>query len=95
MFNSFVDLQPVFAWLFATIQIVGLTSAWIARTGAGSKRHAACQWLFFGCLALVAAAAVLSIPLASGTWIISGVTLSLMIVGTTFDAGLQQRGRAI
>lgn len=76
------------SWVFhavATVQIVGLASAWLARASQGSASHALCQGLFFFALAIVSATAIASTLFPSGVWLMSGVTLSVMIVGTTCD----------
>jgi hypothetical protein len=76
-------------WLFpvvAAIQILGLFSAWLARASQKSQRHqTTCQALLLLALAAVAFTAIAATQFPSAVWLMSGVTLPVMIVGTTCD----------
>jgi len=82
-------MNPEPNWLFpvvAAIQIVGLMTAWLARVSQKSQRHQkACQALFLLALAVVAGTAIAATRFPSAVWLLSGVTLPIMIVGTTCD----------
>lgn len=78
----------VAVWAIALIQGVGLISAFFARASVGSRRQNSCQWLCLACLALVGGtnllAATTLTPLA---WMVSSVTLAVMVVAAVWDAG--------
>jgi hypothetical protein len=72
-------------WLFGALQVLGLTSAWAARLSERSRRQASCQRLFFGCLALIGGATIISLILGPVCWLTCGITLSLMVLTATCD----------
>ena len=88
--QNVVEWLPI-AWIVAATQIVGLTSAWLARLAEGSRRQASCQCLFMLSLAVVGLTTGLSLCLNAGGWFLSGTTLSLMVVAATIDCGRSER----
>ena len=79
-------LQPVsLVWILVSIQIVGLASAWLARLSEGSRGQSSCQWLFFGCLALMGLTTMISLAVGPKYWLVSGATLSVMVLGAVWD----------
>ncbi len=72
-------------WLTGLIQIAGLASAWLARLTEGSRRQAACQWLFFVCLALVGLTVLGLVSLGVRYWLFSAGTMATMILGAIWD----------
>ena len=79
-------------WLFGAIQVIGLTSAWVARLSAGSRSQTSCQCLFLACLPLVGGTAAVSLGQGPSCWLISSITLSLMILTVTCDFSRPQQG---
>lgn len=82
-------------WTLALIQGLGLTSAWLARLSEGSRGQASCQWLFFGCLALVGLTAMATVTLGPRYWLTSGATLGVMIVGAIWDFRAHARAESL
>jgi len=80
-----ISEAPVIGWLFVAIEVAGLISAWVARLSAGSRRQTPCQCLFLGCLAIMGGAVFVSLGFGPGCWLISSVTLALMILTVTCD----------
>ena len=80
-----ISEAPMISWLFVAIEVAGLTSAWVARLSTGSRRQTSCQYLFLGCLALMGGAAFASLGFGPGCWLVSSVTLALMILTVTCD----------
>ncbi len=72
-------------WGLAGVLTLGLVSAWLARIGAGSHRQSLSHGLFFGCLALVAFATILSVGVGPGCWLASVATLAMMVLAATAD----------
>ena len=81
-------------WLFGIVQAIGLTSACVARLSQGSRRQTSCQRAFFGSLAVVGGAGIFSLDLGPGCWLVSGTTLSLMVLIAVWDFG-QSRQAAL
>src|SRR5438046_10312065 len=77
----------VVAWCLACVQVVGLASAWLARITSRSDRHTSCQVLFICCLALVGMVTMVALSLGEGAFLISGTTLSILVLTTTWDFG--------
>ena len=51
----------------------------------GSHRQSSCQWLFFGCLALVGMTVFALVKLGARYWLFSAGTFSIMILGAIWD----------
>ena len=76
---------PTIFWALAAIQVLGLSSACLARLSEGFGFQSLCQFAFFGCLALVATATVVSSQLGPNHWHTSGITLAVMVVLAVCD----------
>jgi hypothetical protein len=76
---------PFLVWTFGFIQIAGLASAWLARLSEGSPRQASCQWLFLGCFGLLGLVTMASAAVGPRFWLVSGTTLSIMVLGAIWD----------
>ena len=76
---------PVLVLVLASIEALGLVSAWLARIGEGSRRQSSFQLFFLGCLGMVGAAAIMSLGLPPGYWLSCGATLSVMVLAATCD----------
>jgi len=72
-------------WTLLGVLVLGLLSAWFARVGAGSSRQAVSHVFFLGCLAMVAAATVVSIGVGPGCWLASASTFAVMVLAATAD----------
>ena len=76
-------------WLFpvvAAVQILGLAAAWLARASQTSQRHhGMCQIVFLLAMAAVTATAIATVRYPSAVWLLSSITLPVMIVWTTCD----------
>jgi len=84
--------QPIVLCLFGVIQVLGLISAFATRISRRSCRRSASHWVFFGCLSLVAMAAILTVGKPPGCWLTSGTTISLMVVTAVGEFGRPVRG---
>ena len=84
--TNYLD-QPAVLCLLGVIQVLGLISAFATRISRRSSRRNASQWVFVGCLALVAAAALLTVGKPTGCWLTSGATISLMVVTAVGEFG--------
>jgi hypothetical protein len=80
-------------WLFAAIQFAGLAAVWLARRSEGSACQGICHVLCLASLAVVGISTVVCLLVDSGLWFASGVTLSVMVVATTYET-TQSRRRA-
>ncbi len=76
---------PALLWLLVIVVPIGLLSAWAARLSQGARYETSCQRFFLGCLILVGVATVASLGLEPGCWIISGATLSAMVLTVVCD----------
>ena len=74
-----------FVWLLGFVQFAGLVSAWLARLSEGSRGQASCHRLFFGCLALIGLAAMMSLALGPRYVLVSCITLSVMVLVAVWD----------
>lgn len=72
-------------WCLATIQVVGLASAWLTRIGETSRHASSCQWLFFACLGLVGLATIAAILCGPVFCIATGATFAVMVLAATWD----------
>jgi hypothetical protein len=89
-----ISETPVICWLFGAVQVIGLTSAWVARLSAGSRRQTSCHCLFLACLPLVGGAAAFSLGLGLRCWLVCSITLSLMVLTVVCDFSRSQQGTA-
>ncbi len=67
------------------IQALGVLSAVAARRSEGVAGRIAFQWLFIACLGLVGLSTAVLVNAASGWWLASGTTLSVMVLTITYD----------
>lgn len=89
------DFEASVIWcLLGTIEVLGLTSAWVARLSEGSRRQTSCQRVFLGFLALVGGATIISVALGLGCWLASGTTLLLMVLTVTCDCSRSRQAAA-
>jgi hypothetical protein len=81
-------------WSLGLIQAAGLVSAWLARLSEGSRSQAPCQCVFLAFLGLVGGATMFSAALGPRYWLVSGATLSVMVLGAIWDfrANVQPEG---
>lgn len=77
------DLSTL-SYFMGLLQVVGLWSTWLARRSVGSRRQTASQLLFVAALAAVGLTTIYSL-LIGGGWLLSGTTLSLMVVAGTCE----------
>jgi hypothetical protein len=73
------------SWCLTSIQVVGLTSGWLARIGEGSKLQTSAQRLFLLCLAIVGLSMM-------GAWVVNprsclttAATIGVMVLTATWD----------
>lgn len=59
--------------------------AWLARLSEGSRNQAPCQWLFLAFLGLMGMVTMLSVALGPRYWLVSGATLSVMVLAAIWD----------
>jgi hypothetical protein len=83
-----------FVWAVAAIQVLGLLLAWMARLSEGSRRQTLCQRLFFAALVLVGLGTIVLLGMGPGYWLVSGTTLSLMVLTVTCDFSRSPRAGA-
>ena len=81
---STFDPRVVF-WILLAVEAVGLTSASLVRLSAGCRSHQSCQWLFLACLFLVGCGSVVAMLISPICWLVSAVTLAMMIVAVVWD----------
>jgi hypothetical protein len=74
-------------WAFSSVHFIGLLSAALARLAENRSGQAQFQALFFGALAVVALTTVASMGLGWEAWMVSGGTLSMMVVMAIWDPG--------
>ncbi|HEX4144293.1 MAG TPA: hypothetical protein VHY91_12355 [Pirellulales bacterium] len=85
------DPRIVF-WILLAVEAIGLTSASLVRLSAGCRGHVSCQWLFFACLSLVGCGSVVAMLISPVCWLLSAVTLAMMIVAVVWDRSQNTRG---
>ena len=72
-------------WLIGAIQIVGISSAWLARASEGSRRQRGCQWLFLFFLTTISAMTMVALAIHPWIWMPQSVTLALMALTAVWD----------
>ncbi len=81
-----IVLESVAAVLgLVAIQALGVLSAFAARRSLGEAGGTAFQWLFLACLGLVGLSTAVLVSAASGWWLASGTTFSVMVLTITHD----------
>jgi hypothetical protein len=78
-----------FFWTFAAVQFGGLLSAAVARFGENRLGSGLFQFLFLVALVVVALVTMFAIFSGWASWVISGATLSIMVVLAVWDPGVQ------
>lgn len=71
-------------WILGGVQLLGLTSAWMARLSEGSEHQAICQRLFFLGLVLMGLTTMLTAG-RPGLWLMSAVTLAVSLLVVICD----------
>lgn len=77
--------HPTVFCIIVAIQLIGLISVVAVRTNRDCASGPSVCWLLFTSLAAVGFLTGILFLLGSVLWFACGVTLSLMVVGTTFD----------
>jgi len=77
----------VFFWSVFALQVVGLTSMFLARMPHPTFLHNCCRRLFVVCLIVVGLATIYAMGSQSNCWAWCGTVFSLMAVGGTMDLG--------
>jgi hypothetical protein len=72
-------------WFFGGVQLLGMTSAWVARLSEGSVYQAFCQRLFFLSLVLMGLATMVTAAARPGLWMTSAVTLAISLLVVICD----------
>jgi hypothetical protein len=86
--------KPEIACALIVIQLLGLSSAWLARICEAAAYRQLVQSVFLGCLVLVAASTMVALGLGPCGWVASGATLSLMVLTVTCDFSRNSRAEA-
>ena len=79
-----LPVATVFWWLII-VHVLGIVSAWMVRIHAGSVRQALYQRVFLIFLGLVTIATIAASTAAPHHWLVSGTTLSLMVLTAVWD----------
>jgi len=90
-----LEVDALLLWIFAGVQVAGLLSAWLIRLSQGSAGETPCQWLFFICMAMVAAATLVALAAQSRGWILCGSTLTAMVLGAIWDVSHTHRAETV
>ncbi len=72
-------------WLFVAAQVLGVSTAWLARLSEGKPHQVVSQWMFLGVLPLVGMATMVALAVGPGYWLASSVTLAFMVLTVTCD----------
>jgi hypothetical protein len=83
------ELPQNVVWLFAAVHIAGLLSAPLARLAEHRAGFGSMQWLSAGAMAIIAAATLVCLVFGCAAWVLSGATLSFMLVAAVWDPGFQ------
>lgn len=78
-------------WILGGVQLLGMTSAWMARLSEGSVHQALCQRVFFIGLVLMGLATMVNVATRPGMWLMSAVTLSVSLLVVICDFGHAKR----
>ena len=82
-------------WVLAAAQLLGIASACLTRLTEGSVCQAVCQKAFVALLALVGVGTMMSITIGPGQWLLSGATLSVMILTVVWDFSGSRRATIV
>jgi hypothetical protein len=72
-------------WILGCVQLVGMTSAWVARLSEGSQHQALCQRFFFVALLLMGLTTAATAASHHSMWLISAVTLAISLLVVICD----------
>jgi Flp pilus assembly protein TadB len=75
----------------ATVQLLGMASAWLARLAEGSAHQNRCQRLFFFSLIAVGGVTMMSLRMPPLYWLVSAVIFTLMIMVVVCDFSRHRR----
>lgn len=80
------SVDPIwFFWCLASVQVLALASACLARLAEGSLREGRCQWLCLACLTLAGVATAGSLFVGPTACVFSGAALAVTILTATWD----------
>ena len=77
--------SPALLWLFVVAQILGISSACVARLSEGSPCQVASQCVFFGALPLMGVATMAALAIGPGYWLACSATVAFMVLTVTCD----------
>ena len=72
-------------WILGSVQLMGMTSAWLARLSEGSAHQALCQRFFFLALLLMGLATMVTASGHPSMWLVSAVTLAVSLLVVICD----------
>lgn len=76
---------PAVLWAISLIQLLGISSVILVRLSEGSRWQTVCRILFCTSLMLVGTTAIVTMLFSPELWLLSGITLSCMIVSALFE----------
>lgn len=76
---------PAVLWAVSLVQLIGISSTVLARFSEGTRWQTNCRALFCASLMLVGITAIVTMLISSELWLLSGITISLMIVSVLFE----------
>lgn len=82
-------------WILGGVQLLGMTSALVARLSAGSVYEALFQRFFFLGFFLMGLATMINVATRPGMWLMSAVTLSLSLLVVVCDFRQSERSARI
>jgi hypothetical protein len=77
--------SPAMVWLLIGAQLIGFTSAWLARLSEGSAGQTLSQYMFCGMLPLMGVATIIALAVGPGCWLGCSATLAAMVLTVTCD----------
>lgn len=86
---------PSAFWTMVAINAVGIISLIVARLKTSASSQSWFHAFFFAALAMVGLAMIATVIESSGYWIWFAITVAIMVVGATVDAGYSRRVRAV
>jgi hypothetical protein len=72
-------------WIFVAAQLLGVSSAWLARLSEGSTCQTVGQCMFFGILPLMGIVTMAAWAVGPGCWLACSTTLAIMVLTVTCD----------
>ena len=77
--------SPAVLWLLVAAQLIGVSSAWLARLSEGSAHQTMSHCMFFGVLPLMGAATMVAFAVGPGCWLACSTSLAFMVLTVTCD----------